>query len=94
VERLEARRRTNRELCDALLETYRPDRLDEFSHELGEFRDAGDRFAVTSRMRGRHLHTGIETEMPTAGVCEVRDGHIVRIVGFSEPADALRAVER
>jgi ketosteroid isomerase-like protein len=45
-------------------------------------------------MRGRHRHTGIATEMPTGGVCEVRDGHIVRIVGYSEPADALRAVER
>jgi hypothetical protein len=37
---------------------------------------------------------GIETEMPTAGVCEVGDGRIVRIVGYSEPADALRAVEQ
>jgi ketosteroid isomerase-like protein len=136
VERLEVSRRTNRELCLALLDTYRPDRLDEllelldpsiewttterwveretwhgrdgvraglesffaeweeFSHEHGEFRDAGDRFAVTSRMRGRHRYTGIETEMPTAGVCETRDGRIVRIVGYSDPAEALRAVER
>jgi ketosteroid isomerase-like protein len=136
VERLEASRRTNRELCDALFETYRPDRLDEllellhpsiewttterwveretwygrdgvraglesffdewveFSHELAEFRDAGDRFAVTTRMRGRHRHTGIETEMPTGGVCEVRDGQISRIVGYSEPVEALRAIER
>jgi ketosteroid isomerase-like protein len=135
VERLEVSRRTNRELCTAMFETYRPDRLDEllelldpsiewttterwveretwhgregvrtglgsffsewdeFEHELVEFRDAGDRFAVTTRMRGRHRRTGIETEMPTGGVCEVKEGRIVRIIGYSEPADALRAIE-
>jgi ketosteroid isomerase-like protein len=134
VESLGLSRRTNRELCLALLDTYRPDRLDEllellhpaiewtttdawveretwhgrdgvraglggffaewteFSHELGEFRDAGDRFAVTSRMRGKHRYTGIETEMHTAGVCEVKDGLLVRIVGYSDPAAALEAV--
>jgi ketosteroid isomerase-like protein len=134
VKGLEVSRRTNRELCMALLDTYRADRLEEllelldpaiewttterwveretwrgrdqvraglesffaewedFGHEFSEFRDAGDRFAVTSRMRGKHRLTGIETEMATAGVCETRDGRIVRIIGYSEPAAALRAV--
>jgi ketosteroid isomerase-like protein len=129
------RRRTNRELCLTLLETYRPDRLDEllelldpsiewtttegwierevwrghqgvraglesffsewedFSHELVDFRDAGHRFAVTSRMHGKHRLTGIETEMETAGVCHVKNGRLVRIVGYSDPEAALRAVE-
>jgi ketosteroid isomerase-like protein len=135
VEGIGVTRRTNRELCFAMLETYRPNRLDEllelldpsiewvttegwieretwrgregvraglqsffdeweeFSHELLEFRDAGDRFALTTRMRGKHRLTGIETEMETAGVCEVRDGRAIRIVGYSDPEAALRAVE-
>jgi ketosteroid isomerase-like protein len=63
-----------------------------FSHDLEEFRDAGDRFAVVTRMRGRARHTGIATEKVTAGVCEVRDGLIIKITGYSDPAAALRAV--
>jgi ketosteroid isomerase-like protein len=67
---------------------------EEFSNDFVEdFRDAGDRFAVTTRMRGTARHTGIRTEMRTAGVIEVRDGLIVRIVGYSDPAAALRAVD-
>jgi ketosteroid isomerase-like protein len=135
VEGIGVTRRTNRELCLAMLDAYRPDRLDEllelldpsiewvttegwieretwhgrervraglesffaeweeFSHEFLEFRDAGDRFAVTTRMHGKHRLTGIETEMETAGVGEVRDGRLVRIVGYSDPDAALRAVE-
>jgi ketosteroid isomerase-like protein len=65
----------------------------EFSHEFLEFRGAGDRFAVTSRMHGKHRLTGIETEMETAGVCHVKNGRFVRIVGYSDPEAALRAVE-
>jgi ketosteroid isomerase-like protein len=64
----------------------------EFSHDLLEFRDAGDRFAVTSRMHGVHRLTGIETEMETAGVCHVKNGRFVRIVGYSDPEAALRTV--
>jgi ketosteroid isomerase-like protein len=65
----------------------------EFSHELEELRERGDRFAVATRMRGVHRRTGIATEMRTAGVCEVRDGLVTRIVGYSDPALAMRALE-
>jgi ketosteroid isomerase-like protein len=44
-------------------------------------------------MRGTHRHTGIVTEMRTAGLCEVRDGLVTRIVGYSDPEAAMRAVE-
>jgi ketosteroid isomerase-like protein len=45
-----------------------------FSNDpLEEFRDAGDRFAVVTRMRGRMRRTRIATEMVTAEVAEVRD---------------------
>jgi ketosteroid isomerase-like protein len=64
-----------------------------FSNDLvEEFRDAGDRFAVVTRMRGRMRRTRIATEMVTSGVLEVRDGLIIRITGYSDPAAALRAV--
>ena len=65
---------------------------DDFCHDLEEFRDGGDRFAVVTRMHGIARHTGIKTDRKTAGVCEVRDGLIVRIVGYSDPARALAAV--
>jgi ketosteroid isomerase-like protein len=60
--------------------------------EVEDFSDGGDRFAVVTRMRGRSRRTQIPTEMRTSGVIEVRDGLIVRIVGHSDPADALAAV--
>ena len=66
---------------------------EDFSNdEVEDFRDGGDKFAVVSRMRGRSRGTRIATEMRTSGVFEVRDGLIVRIVGHSDPADALAAV--
>jgi len=66
---------------------------EEFSNdEVEAFRDGGDRFAVVTRMRARSRRTHIPTEMRTSGVFDVRDGLIVRIVGHSDPADALAAV--
>ena len=52
----------------------------------------GDRFAVVTLMRGRSKGAHIATEMRTSGVIEVRDGLIVRIVGHSDPEDAIAAV--
>jgi ketosteroid isomerase-like protein len=66
---------------------------EEFSNdEVEACSDGGDKFAVVTRMRGRSRGTHIPTEMRTSGVLEVRDGLIVRIVGHSDPADALAAV--
>jgi ketosteroid isomerase-like protein len=66
---------------------------EEFSNdEVEAFSDGGDRFALVTRMRGRSRVTHIPTEMRTSGVIEVRDGLIVRVVGHSDPADALAAV--
>ena len=66
---------------------------EEFSNdEVEAFSDGGDKFALVTRMRGRSRGTHIPTEMRTSGVVEVRDGLIVRVVGHSDPADALAAV--
>ena len=62
--------------------------------EVEAFRESGDKFAVVTRMRGRSRRTHIPTEMRTSGVFEVRDELIVRIVGHSDPADALAAVAK
>ena len=68
---------------------------EDFSNdEVEAFSDGGDKFAVVTRMRGRSRGTHIATEMRTSGVFEVRDGLIVRIVGHSDPADALAAVPK
>src|SRR5262245_4735778 len=68
---------------------------DDFSNdEVEAFSDGGDVFAVVTRMRGRSRGTRISTEMRTSGVFAVRDGLIVRIVGHSDPADALAAVAK
>src|SRR5687767_4904488 len=69
--------------------------LEDFSNdEVEAFSDSGDTFAVVTRMRGRSRRNHIPTEMRTSGVFEVRDGLIVRIVGHSDPADALAAVAK
>ncbi len=66
---------------------------EEFSNDDVEaFSESGDRFAVVTRMRARSRRTHVPTEMRTSGVFDVRDGLIVRIVGHSDPADALAAV--
>ncbi len=68
---------------------------EDFSNdEVEAFTDGGDKFAVVTRMRGRSPRTHIPTEMRTSGVLEVRDGLIVRVVGHSDPADALAAVAK
>jgi ketosteroid isomerase-like protein len=66
---------------------------EDFSNdEVEAFVDGGDKFAVVTRMRGRSKGAHIATEMRTSGVIEVRDGLIVRIVGHSDPDDAIAAV--
>ena len=68
---------------------------EDFSNdEVEAFGDGGDKFAIVTRMRGRSRRTPIPTEMRTSGVLEVRDGLIVRIVGHSDPVDALAAVTK
>ena len=69
--------------------------LEDFSNdEVEAFSESGDKFAVVTRMRGRSRRNHIPTETRTSGVFEVRDGLIVRIVGHSDPADALAAVAK
>jgi ketosteroid isomerase-like protein len=64
---------------------------DEHRIEPQEFIDAGDRVVVLQREYQRGKGSGVELEVDTATVIDVRDGRIVRIQGYMDPAAALEA---
>jgi ketosteroid isomerase-like protein len=63
---------------------------DEHRLEPHEFVDAGDRVVVLLReyQRGK---SGVELVVDTATIVDVRDGRIVRMQGYMNPAEALAA---
>ncbi len=61
--------------------------------EPQEFVDAGDRVVVLQREYQRSK-SGTELVIDTATVVDLRDGRIVRIQGYMNPAEALKAVSR
>jgi ketosteroid isomerase-like protein len=60
--------------------------------ELHELIDVGDQVFVWSTFRGRGKHSGVETAWDIFGVWTVRDGRIVRWLGFTDRDAALEAV--
>jgi ketosteroid isomerase-like protein len=64
---------------------------DERRLEAEEFIDAGDRVVVLVREFRRGRGSGVELETDTAVVFEVRDGRVVRIQGYMDRAEALKA---
>ena len=65
--------------------------LDEIHFEYWEVRDRGDRVVAIGEIRTRGKASGAETVSPYANVAEVRDGKGVKITGYLDPEDALRA---
>ncbi len=65
---------------------------DERRLDAEEFIDAGDRVVVLVREFRRGKGSGIELEVDTAIVFEVRDGRVVRIQGYMDRDEALEAV--
>ena len=59
--------------------------------EPQEFIDAGDRVVVLQREYQRSK-SGAELVIDTATVLDLRDGRIVRMQGYMNPAEALEAV--
>ena len=55
-----------------------------------EFIDAGDRVVVLQREYQRSK-SGAELVIDTATILDLRDGRIVRIQGYMNPAEALEA---
>jgi ketosteroid isomerase-like protein len=65
---------------------------DEHRIEPQEFVDAGDRVVVLQREYQRGKGSGVELVIDTATIIDVRDGRIVRMQGYMNPAEALEAV--
>ena len=64
---------------------------DEHRIEPREFIDAGDRVVVLHREYQRGKGSGVEIVIDTASILDVRDGRIVRMQGYMNPAEALKA---
>jgi ketosteroid isomerase-like protein len=64
---------------------------DERRLEAEEFIDAGDCVVVLVREFRRGRGSGVELETDTAVVFEVRDARVVRIQGYMDRAEALKA---
>jgi ketosteroid isomerase-like protein len=68
------------------------DAWDRQSIEAERLIDAGDRVVVFQREYQRGRSSGLELEVQTAAVLDLRDGRVVRIQGYMDRAAALRAV--
>ena len=62
-----------------------------YTLEAEEFIDAGDSVIVVSHGRGRSKRGGPDVEHGTAAVWTLRDGKVVRMIGYDDRADALEA---
>ena len=71
-------------------ETENDEVWDEHRIEPQEFTDAGDRVVVLQREYQRSK-SGAELVIDTASIHDLRDGRIVRIQGYMNPAEALEA---
>ena len=66
--------------------------MDEVRWEADELMEAPDgRVVAGIRLVTRSVATGLELELPVWQLCTLRDGMVVRIEGFAEREDALRA---
>ena len=66
--------------------------MDEVRWEADELMEApDDRVVAGIRLLTRSVATELELELPVWQVCTVRDGKVLRIEGFAEREDALRA---
>ena len=66
--------------------------LDDFTVEIEQLFDAGDQVVAFLISRGRGRISGIDVSRKLAQVCTVRDGQVVKLVGYDDPAQALEAV--
>lgn len=53
--------------------------------------DAGDHVVVVSAWRGRGKASGVPTEWRHATVVTLREGKVVSMAGYTDPAEALEA---
>jgi uncharacterized protein len=81
--------------ADGILEFFRDmsESWADWGFEVEEARDLDERVLIMGRQRGRGRISGIEVDSPRACVLAVRDGTVTELRYFTEPGDALRAVD-
>ena len=73
-----------------VVETFTAE-FDDARVELHELIDAGDQVFTSFTLRGRGKHSGVETSWDPLSVWTVRDGRLVRWLGFTDRDTALEA---
>jgi ketosteroid isomerase-like protein len=68
-----------------------PREFDDIRVEIHELTDAEDQVFTSFTLRGRGKHSGVETTWDALSVWTVRDGRIVRWLGFTDRDAALEA---
>jgi ketosteroid isomerase-like protein len=66
--------------------------FEDWSVEIEELHDGGDRVVTIARQRARPRHGGPEVEMHVAQVWTFRDGLVARMEIYADRDEALRAV--
>src|SRR4051794_22929901 len=67
---------------------------EEIHFEPTEFLDVGDRVAVVARLVGRGKASGVDVERSWAYVWTLRDGKVLRMDGYADRSEALKAAGR
>ena len=65
---------------------------EQFTIDLEQIVGSGDRLISIHRFRGAGRHTGIEHELRYAYLWTFRDGNVIHVRTFRDPAEALEAV--
>ena len=65
--------------------------LDDFTVEIEQLFDAGDEVVVFFTSRGRGRVSGLEVSRKIAQIATVREGRVIKIVGYDNRAKALEA---
>jgi uncharacterized protein len=66
--------------------------VEDFRIEIEQYLDAGDHVVALGHDRGRAKSTGRELNLPSAYVCTVDGGKIVRFEAYLDTAQWLRAL--
>jgi ketosteroid isomerase-like protein len=65
----------------------------DWGFEVEEAHEIGEHVLITGRQRGRGRVSGVEVDSPRACIVAVPDGTVTELRYFTEPADAMKAVE-
>ena len=78
---------------DGIAEMFRDfyEVLDEIQFEYSEIQDLGDRVVAIGEVRVRGKASGAETRSPYANLADISNGKGVRIRGYLDPEEALKA---